>query len=135
MFHTDFNSKARGVAVLFGNKMQFSSTKVITDKNGCYVFVVGVLFQTPVLQVNIYAPNFDDVNFAHTLLSNLPFLNTHLLILGGNLNCVINPALDRSTLSNFFQSNMSKAFSDFMNQNGFSLEISQSHCQRVVRFL
>lgn len=37
--------------------------------------------QKKVLLVNIYAPNFDDVDFANRVLSSLPLLNTQLLIL------------------------------------------------------
>ena len=74
--------------------------------------------QRKVLLVNVYAPNFDDVEFANRLLSNIPFFNTHLLIFGGDLNCVFDPILDRSNPRNLTQSAMSKTFSDFMKQNG-----------------
>jgi len=43
VFHSDFNSKARGVAIMINKKVQFSSTKVITDKNGRYLIVVGTI--------------------------------------------------------------------------------------------
>uniref|UniRef100_A0AAR2KLP1 Reverse transcriptase domain-containing protein n=1 Tax=Pygocentrus nattereri TaxID=42514 RepID=A0AAR2KLP1_PYGNA len=74
--------------------------------------------QTKVLLVNVYAPNFDDVEFVNKLLSNIPCLSTHLLILGGDLNCVFNPTLDRSNPLNLTQSAMSRSFIDFMEQNG-----------------
>ena len=80
--------------------------------------VAGTLMQRKVLLVNVYAPNFDDVEFANRLLSNIPYLNTHLLIFGGDLNCVFDPILDRSSPRNLSQSAMSKTFSDFMKQNG-----------------
>ena len=74
--------------------------------------------QKKVLLVNVYAPKFDDVEFANRLLSNISFLNTHLLTLGGVLNCVFGPILDRSNPLNLTQSAVSKTFSDFMKQNG-----------------
>lgn len=117
VFHSNFNSKARGVAILLSKKVQFTSTNVIADKNGRYLIVAGTLMQKKVLLVNVYAPNFDDVEFANRLLSNLPFLNTHLLIFGGDLNCVFDPKLDRSNPRNLTQSAMSKTFFDFMRQN------------------
>lgn len=118
IFHSNFNSKARGVAILINNKVQFSFTDVISDKNGRYLTVAGTLMQRKVLLVNVYPPNFDDVEFANRLLTNLPFLNTHLVIFGGDLNCVFYPSLDRSNPRNLIQSAMSKIFSDFMRQNG-----------------
>lgn len=118
VFHSNFNSKARGVAILINKRVQFSSSNVITDRNGRYIIVAGTLMQKKVLMVNIYAPNFDDVDFANRLLSNIPNLNTHLLILGGDLNCVFDPILDRSNPRNLTQSATCKTFSDFMTQNG-----------------
>lgn len=56
--------------------------------------VTGLLFHKPVLLVNVYAPNWDNVDFANNLLASLPNLDTHQLILGGDLNCVMDPELD-----------------------------------------
>lgn len=118
VFHSSFNSKSRGVAILIDKKIQFSASTTISDPQGRYMVVVGTLLQTPVLLVNVYAPNFDDASFANRLLSSLPGLDTHLMIFGGDLNTVINPALDRSSSSTTTQSSMSRAFSLFMDQNG-----------------
>lgn len=118
VFHSDFNNKARGVAILISKRINFSTTDVISDKNGRYLIITGVLCHTPVVLVNVYAPNFDDVGFAKRLLGKIPSLNTHLLIFGGDLNCVLNPSLDRSSLKTTSPSAMSKTFSDFMAQSG-----------------
>lgn len=119
IFHSNFDSKARGVAILVNKRVLFSASKTIADKNGRFLIVAGTLYYNPVLLVNIYAPNFADPNFADRLFSNLPFLNTYLLILGGDLNCVINPSLDRSNPRTCTQSSMSKSISDFMTKNGY----------------
>ena len=105
VFHSTFNSKARGVAILIHRRTQFIPTSSISDPNGRYLIVTGTIQRTPVLLVNVYAPNFDA-------------LNTHRLIFGGDLNCVINPELDRSSPRLAHPSYMSRAFADFMLQNG-----------------
>lgn len=92
-FHSTFNSKARGVAILISKKVDFMVSKTIEDKNGRFLIIAGKLFHTPVLLVNIYAPNFDNPDFTNNVFSTLPFLATHCLILAGDLNCVINPLL------------------------------------------
>lgn len=120
VFHSDFNSKARGVAILINKKVQFTSTKVIADRNGRYLIVAGTLMQKSVLLVNVYAPDFDDVEFANRLLSNILFRNTHLLILGVLDPCVLDPMLDRSNYCNLAQPAMSKIFSEIMKQNDLS---------------
>ena len=119
VFHSTFDSKARGVAILVNKRVHFTASKVIADKNGRYMIVAGLIYQNPVLLVNIYAPNFDNPDFTNRLFATLPFLDTHLLILAGDLNCVMNPTLDRSNPRTLNQSSMSKSISDFMLQNGF----------------
>ena len=60
MFHSQFNCKARGVAILIHKKIPFIVSNTISDPNGRYVMVVGELFQLRLVLVNIYGPNFDD---------------------------------------------------------------------------
>ena len=115
---SNLNSKARGVAILIGKSVQFSSSKVISDKNGRYVILSGTLSNVPVLLVNIYAPNFDDPHFMNILFERLPSLHNNFLIFGGDMNCVTDPTLDRSNLKNLTPSLMSRSLSDFMCKNG-----------------
>lgn len=49
VFHSEFNSKSRGVVILISKKVQFSATNIIADKNGRYVIVAGILMQKKVL--------------------------------------------------------------------------------------
>lgn len=51
----------------------------------------------PVVLANAYAPNWDNVHFFKDLLSLLPNLDTHNLILGEDLNCVLDSILDHSS--------------------------------------
>ena len=118
VFHSNFNSKARGVAILIGKSIQFSASKVISDKNGRYLIVTGTLFHIPILLVNIYAPNFDDPQFMNKLFERLPSLNNSLLIVGGDMNCVIESNLDRSNPRTLTPSLTSRSLSDFMSKNG-----------------
>lgn len=96
VFHSDFNCKSQGVAILLHGNVQFVKSHVISDKNGRYIIVQEKLYGIPVVLVNIYAPNWDNMQFFTALFSSLPDLNSHKLILGGNLNCVLNAKLDRS---------------------------------------
>lgn len=118
IFHSKFNNRSRGVAILINKRIQFSLNAIMADPNGRYVIVSGLLFQTPVLLVNVYAPNWDDAEFSNKLLSSLPNLDTHRLILAGDLNCTIDPLLDKSSPKSTSPSVMSRVFSDFMRLNG-----------------
>ncbi len=96
IFHSKFNAKARGTAIIIHKKIQFSPSNVIADPQGRYIMVSGKLFHTQVLLVNVYGPNWDDKNFVIKLIAALPSFNSDYLILGGDLNCVMDPNLDRS---------------------------------------
>jgi len=63
VFHSKFNAKARGTAILINKNISFHSKEIISDPNGRYIIVVGQLFANPVILVNVYAPNCDDSSF------------------------------------------------------------------------
>lgn len=91
VFHSSFNSKARGVAILIGKSVSFTLTNIISDRDGRYLIILGTLFRVPVLLVNVYAPNFDSPCFTNKLFENLPSLSNRFLIFGGDMNCAIDP--------------------------------------------
>lgn len=110
--------KARGTAILIHKSIQFTASASIADPQGRYVVVSGILYNVPVILVNVYAPNWDDVSFINKLVSLLPDLNTHLMIFGGDINCVTDPSLDRSNPKSLSRSKMAQALSTFMDQVG-----------------
>lgn len=117
-FHSNFSSKARGTAILIHKKIQFYPTNVIADHQGRFVIVSGSLINVPVVLVNLYAPNWDDEAFIKKITSLLPDLTSHHFILGGDLNCTINPLLDKSSPRQDSPSKVAKAISTFMDQVG-----------------
>ena len=118
VLHSGYNSRSRGAAIVIHKRLQFSSEQIISDQNGRYVIVVGVMLQTPVIMVCVYAPNWDCPTFMTALFSLIPCLDSHQLIFGGDLNLAINPALDRSNPKNLTPSNMATALKTFMDQIG-----------------
>lgn len=118
VYHSKFNSKSRGVAILIRAGVQFSEDEVISDKNGRLVIIKGRLFGLPVVLANVYAPNWDDAGFFQHFFSLLPALDTHKLILGGDLNCVLCPNLDRSNSTSNVLSKSTQAIHSFMQAYG-----------------
>lgn len=57
VFHSSFNSKSRSTAILIHKRVMFLAEQVLSDPEGRFVIVSGILFQTPVVLVNVYAPN------------------------------------------------------------------------------
>lgn len=117
-YHSNFSCKARGAAILFHKKVQFTLSKMISDNQGRFIIVIGSLNNVATALVNLYAPNWDDEAFVTKVMSFLPDLNSYQLILGGDLNCAIDPLLDRSSPRQHTPSKMAKAFSSLMTHIG-----------------
>ncbi len=134
MFHSNFNSRARGTAIVIHKRVNFSPSQIIADPDGRYVIVVGNLVHTSVVLVNIYAPNWVNPIFFTSLFSSIPNLNSHYLILGGDFNCVMDPRLDRSNPKTLGQTAMAKAVSAFMDQVGCDPYAVLTHRKKEYSF-
>lgn len=100
-FHSSFQKKARGTAILIHKRIPFTASSVLADPSGRYVIVIGTLFHLNVILSNIYAPNYDDPLFFSQVFGRISCLNSHLLIVGGDFNLCMNPGLDRSSKKNW----------------------------------
>lgn len=118
IFHSNFNTKSSGTAILIHKKTQFTADETVSDPQGRFIVVSGSLFHTPIVLVNIYTPNWDNAGFINKLISLIPNLNTRYMIFGGDLNCVLDPALGRSNPKSLSLSRMVKTISTFMSETG-----------------
>lgn len=97
VYHSKFQSKSRGTALLISKHVPFISSHVDADPMGRYIIVTGKLCNTPVILASVYAPNLDDATFFTNFFSRLPDLNEHHLVIGGDMNCMLAPRLDRNS--------------------------------------
>ena len=95
IFQSNLSVKARGVAILIHKKATFQHEQTITDQNGRYLIVRGLLNEIPVTLINVYGPNFDDPGFFLALFRVIPNLSGSKVIIGGDFNCVMDPLTDR----------------------------------------
>lgn len=65
-FQSNFKAKARSAAILIDQNIPFACSNVVLDKNGRFVIVSSKLGNKHVTFANLYAPNFDDVQFFAT---------------------------------------------------------------------
>lgn len=89
---------------------------VEADSAGRYIIVIGRINNTPVILANVYAPNWDDSTF----FTHLPNMDTHHLILGGDMNCVLSPFLDHSSPKTMAPSKTALAIQLFLNTYGMA---------------
>ncbi len=97
IYHSSFQGKSGGVAILQHKSVPFIRSSLISDLNVRFVIATGQIHNTHLVLTNVYAPNHDDEAFFKRLFSALPDMSSHCLILGGDLNCWPNPQLDCSS--------------------------------------
>lgn len=115
LYHSTFQCKARGTAILIHKSVPFVSSNVIADPNGRYIIVSGTICNTKLTFANVYAPNWDDQNFFTMLFNKIPDMSSHYLVLGGDFNCWLGQ-LDRSSNRPVRQSNSSKVINTFLQE-------------------
>uniref|UniRef100_A0A803JZJ7 exodeoxyribonuclease III n=1 Tax=Xenopus tropicalis TaxID=8364 RepID=A0A803JZJ7_XENTR len=89
--------KATGVMTLIHKDLPFKLQDKLTDVEGRFVFLKGQIAELKVTIANVYAPNEAQLSFMHKTLSKLEMFKEGLLVLGGDLNVMLNPILDSSS--------------------------------------
>lgn len=95
---------------------QEEPTNVVKDRIGRCIIVTGKLFNSNVVLANVYDPNSDDAAFLERFFSLLPDLDSHSLILSGDLNCWLDPELDRSSPRLTTVSKSAKCIQSFLSE-------------------
>ena len=68
---SSFSTSSRGVCILINKHFPFISEKVERDPGGRFILVKGKIFSEVITLVNVYAPNYDDLNFSQSLFLKL----------------------------------------------------------------
>lgn len=114
VFHSNFHSTTRGTAILIHKKNQFNVTSIISNPQGHFIVVSGLLFLKPVVLVNVYAPNWDDDKFIGNTVSSAAWQirkpNNELTIDPGEIKEIFN-----SFYLNLYTSEMPNECSDMEN--------------------
>lgn len=88
--------KKRGVAILISKTLSFYTEKVVKDKSGRYVMVIGTVGGTEISILNLYAPNEFDSGFFREIANIIADNSKGMLIIGGDFNAVQNGRLDKT---------------------------------------
>ena len=97
VFHAGYDSKSRGVTILVHKKTPFVLHSSIVDPEGRYIIIDGLLYNEPIVIVNVYGPNIRSVPFFNGFNTIIPQYAGKPIIMAGDFNAVPNPALDRSS--------------------------------------
>lgn len=98
-YSSHVNARKRGVAILMSNVIKFECQKEIADREGTYIIVKGKIGQTMITLVNIYAPPESNKTFFKNLLDIITVEAEGICICGGDLNVLMDPELDTTSLN------------------------------------
>ena len=96
VFYSIGSSKSKGVIILISKHLQFKCLKQIKDDSGRMIIVLAEIQSQKLILANIYAPNVDDQDFFFDLERKLQAAGDQAVVLGGDFNLLMDPALDQS---------------------------------------
>lgn len=114
IFSSNFTTHARGVMILIHKSVPFNLKHKYLDPPGRFIILSGTLISTLVNLVCLYAPNGDDPAFYQHFFLTISAYSGRFII-GGDFNCVMHPAVDRSNSSDTSHQQARKTIGKFMN--------------------
>ena len=88
---SSFSSNSRGVAILIRKSVSVKTLSVFSDPEGRFLILKAVLNDLHITLVNIYSPNIDNPDFLLNVFAEIDKLDSPILIVGGDYNCVVGP--------------------------------------------
>ena len=110
-------TNARGVCILIKRSVNFKVTKTIRSHEGRRLTVEGFSNEKKISITNLYAPNVDDSHFFVEILSEILDSVVEYKIVGGDLNILLDPKLDRRGSQNVKISKAAQQVNEFIEEN------------------
>ena len=83
VFHVNENQKTAGVAILTSDKRDFKMKTAITDKEGHYITIKGLIQEEDITIVNIYAPSIGEPQYiSQVLMAIREEIDSNTIIVG-----------------------------------------------------
>lgn len=112
------NGGKRGVVILISRTLAFSTEKVVHDKSGRYVMVVGSVGEIEISILNVYAPNDYDPSFFKEIANIIADNLKGMLVIGGDFNAVQDGKKDRTPTEKGPQSPKTHMLNNFISELG-----------------
>ncbi len=100
-FYSSFNSRSRGVAILFNRRLEVDILSVNKDDQGRLVKIKCDINKNHYTLISLCGPNIDDPQFFRELLLDLTQIHGQCMV-GGDYNLVLDPLTDHSTKAPHF---------------------------------
>ena len=116
-YHSCCTSRSRGVCILFNKDIQHNVIKEISSNCGNYVFVICKINTEVFAFANIYGPNVDQPNYFKDVFTHLQNVDVDHVIIGGDMNFIINPEVDCFNYARENNINARKTFLQMADEN------------------
>ena len=91
------SSESRGVAICCDRNLDINVKEIYKSGEGRFIIANVELYGKSTILANAYAPNQDDPSFFENIFQKIDNINAEVKILGGDLNIVLQPEIDRKT--------------------------------------
>ena len=117
IWFSHYNSRARGVAILFSKTLPITVHNIINDEYGRFVILYVSVENKKFVLANIYAPNEDNPNFFNTCFGEIDRFRPDYKIVAGDLNLVLDLIVDKQGGTPTTHSNSVKVVKEYMQNN------------------
>ena len=91
---SSYKSNARGVAILFGKKIDYKIHKQISDETGNYIILDISVNNQRFTLVTLYGPNSDNTAFYEIIFKHIDEIGNLDFTICGDYNLVLDPNMD-----------------------------------------
>ena len=116
-YHAYHSSRSRGTCILFSRNTQHTVIKEISSSCGNYVIVICQIISETFAFVSTYGPNEDKPDFFRKLFAHFSDIEVDHLIIGGDLNFIMDPETDALHYRKENNVNARKQFNRLANEN------------------
>ena len=117
-YHSCFSSRSRGSCILFSTNTQHDVIKEINSDCGNYVIVICKINTEVFAFISIYGPNSDQPKFFQDIFARLENIQVDHMIMGGDMNFIMNPEMDCLNYAREHNVNARRTFIQLMDEYG-----------------
>ena len=94
VYYSSYKSSKRGVAIIIMPQISFTLERMLTDKEGRYILIVGKIDEVMVSFMNVYNPPEEGPDLIKTVIEILVSESQGITITAGDLNLIMDPSMD-----------------------------------------
>lgn len=117
VIYSHYNSRSRGVAILFRKGLQYKITQKLICSVGRYIIIELEINDVTFVLTNIYAPNEDSPLYFTNLFDTVNSMNNPHKMYGGDFNVVRDPTIDRCGMSELLKPNATAVVNKYVDEN------------------